>query len=369
MSRLRRLSPLALAAALLGAGLVAPAASPAPAPATSHHVADSRGGRPSPQPTASGTPLPGELYQIGYSRRHRALWVTSTTHRPGPGRVPATSALYRLDPRTRAVEATITPRTLAAGTPEERPEAGYGLAVDDRHDRLWVSATREEAVVVYHQVTGERVATIGGLGHARDIAIDQRRNRAYVSDPINGTITTIDTRTLDVVGRLGDDPVPSFSPMSLALVEHRGRTLLYTVNLEDGALVAHDPRHGTTEVVSHTGGVRASGVAVDPRRGRAYVASQASADLRTVDLRTGAVIATVPASGSALNTAVDPVTGRVYTALFTSDAVLVTDSGTGARITEIATGPATHDVAVAAGRVWAVDQAAGGAHLWRLPAS
>lgn len=355
MSRLRRLAPLTLILALLGATLVAPASGQTP------DVVRER------ETVATGTPLPGELYQLGYSRRNDALWVTSTTHRAAPGRVPATSAIYRLDPRTRAVEATITPRTLDAGTADERPEAGYGIAVDDRRNRLWVSATREEAVVVYHQITGERIATIGGLGHARDIVIDARHGRAYVSDPINGAISIVDTSTLRVVDVLRNDPVPAFSPMSLALTHHRGTTLLYTVNLEDGALVAHDPRRGTTRVVSRTGGVRASGVAVDPRRGRAYVASQTSADLRTVNLRTGEVIATVPAGASALNTAVDPATGRVYTALFTGSSVLVTEARTGARIDEVTTGKATHDVAVAAGRVWALDQAPTGARLWRLP--
>ncbi len=311
-------------------------------------------------------PLGDDLYQAGWSTRNDVLWVTTTSHKDIPStRIPERSAILKIDPDSLEVLDMIEPRVLDAGTDDERPEASYGLAIDDKHNRIWSSSTHEEAVVVHDQRTGDHVATIPGLGHARDIVIDPHRDTAYVSDPVNGVITTVSTRTLAVTGEIVE-PTTDFSPMSLELVATPRSSTLYTVNLNDGALIEHDGVRGRTRVIALTGGERASGVAVDHRRDRAYVASQASADLRTVNLATGKVIAVAPASGAALNTDVDPRTGLVATALFTSNAVLVTDARTGVKIGEIALADAPHDVLVADDAIWVLDQADEGSSLWRI---
>lgn len=318
-------------------------------------------------------PVSQDHYQAAYSAETDSLWVTGTTHQFDLGYpVAAQSRLSEVDPDTLDVTRTVVPRTLDAGAANERPEAAYGLAVDDVHDRVWTTATREGTVVVYDRATGDRVATLAGSGHPRDVAIDPYRGIAYVSDPTNRVIAQYDTETLargtDI--QAWNDP-STFSPMSLDLVADEDSALLYTVGLDDGTLIVTDTIAKTRRVIA-TGGQRASGVAVDPTRNRAYVASQDSADLRTVDLETGQVIATVDAGAAALNVAVDSERGLVYTAVFGGNSVLVTDADTGQRIGHITVGAAPNDVIVADGSAWAVDRSRptgdpdGKSNLWRI---
>lgn len=305
-------------------------------------------------------------YQAAYSASNNVVWVTATTHNWDSGAPRAdVSTISKLNPQTLQVISTITPRTLDAGTASARPEAAYGIAVDDENDRIWTSATREDAVVVYNQTTGARVATIGNVGHSRDIAIDPYRDVAYVSDPTGGQITKISTATLQVVETIRGI-TPGFSPMSLELVADANTALLYTVNLNDGALIELDSIKKDFRVVANTGGQTASGVAVDRGRGLAYVSSQGSSDVRTINLATGQLVNTVTGSAAQLNAAVDPAKGLVYSTTFGGSSVLVLDAATGARIGEVPVGTAPNHVIVAAGSAWAVDRAAGGSKVWRI---
>ncbi len=305
-------------------------------------------------------------YQAAYSARNNVVWVTATTHNwDGGSPRAAVSTISKLNPATMQVLSTITPRTLSAGTATARPEAAYGIAVDDENNRIWTSATREDAVVVYDQTTGARVATIGNTGHSRDIAIDPYRDIAYVSDPNGGAITKIDTNTLQVVETIKGLGT-GFSPMSLELVADANTALLYTVNLNNGALLELDSLKKSFRVVANTGGGRASGVAVDRARGLAYVSSQDTADVRTVSLTTGAIVNTVKGSAGLLNSAVDATAGLVYSTVFYGSSVLVTDATTGASIGEIPVGSSPNHVIVAGGSAWAVDRGAGGSKVWKI---
>lgn len=307
-----------------------------------------------------------EHYQAAYSERNKVLWVTATTHSWDSGSPrAAVSTISKLNPDTLQVISTITPRTLDAGTPTARPEAAYGIATDDENDRIWTSATREDAVVIYNQTTGARVATIGNVGHSRDIAIDPYRDMAYVSDPNGGTITKISTNTLQVVETISGLGA-GFSPMSLDLVADANSALLYTVNLSNGALIELNSISKSYRVVANTGGESASGVAVDRGRGLAYVASQGTADVRTFNLATGQQVNRVAGSAAQLNVAVDSANGLVYSATFGGSNVLVLDAATGARIGEVAVGTSPNDVIVAAGTAYAVDRAAGGSKVWKI---
>lgn len=319
------------------------------------------------------TAVQNEGYQVAHSAKNDRLWVTGTSHHRTLGFPEALkSALTEVNPSNLQVLRTITPPTLPAqADPQksERPEAVYGVAVDDEYDRVWTSITREDAVVVYDAVTGARIKRIDGVGHSRDIAIDPYRNTAYVSDPNNGSITKIDTETLvvkETLTNLGG----SFSPMSLDLYATPTQALLYTVNLNDGLVLEIDSVNKTTSVVGQSGGNRASGIAVDVVRRRAYVASQDSRDLRTMNLDTGQVVGTAQASGAVLNVAVDSDEGIVYSAVFGSSTVLVSDADTGARIGEIPLGTSPNDVIVANGKAWAVDRSTAGqggvSQLWRI---
>ncbi|MGD9695287.1 MAG: hypothetical protein AB7V42_06465 [Thermoleophilia bacterium] len=311
-------------------------------------------------------PLPKDGYQIAYSQTNNLVWASATSHHWNLGYPMAqASSVTAFNPDTLQALRTITPNTLDQGQPTQRPEAAYGIAVDDVHNRVWTTASREGTVVVYDQATGAKVATIPGIPHGRDIAIDPYRNAAYVSDPGQG-IYKIDTNTLQVDP---GGPIPGIAPMSLDLVADQTKALLYTVDLDNGNLYEIDTVNINMRTVAQTGGQRASGVAVDPGRGLAYVSSQDSKDLRTIRLSDGALINTAASENALLNTAVDPVRGIVYSAEFGGDRILLADATTGARIGEIQVGAAPNDVVVANGAVWAVDRstgADGNARFWKI---
>lgn len=313
-----------------------------------------------------------DLYQVAYSERNDAVWVTATTHHWDLGYpVAEKSTITKIDPESLEVEDVINPEVLDAGTATERPEAAYGIAVDDEHNTLWTSATREDALVVYDQATGDKITTIPDLGHTRDIAIDEYRDIAWVSDPNNGQLWQIDTSTYEVIEKLDRSILgSSFSPMSLDIVADDDTALIYTVNLSNGQLLEINDLIQDVRVFD-TGGGRASGVAVDAERNRAYVSSQGDGgpgDVRTIDLDSGDLVNTVEGSGGALNSAVDPDGGVVYSTLFWANHLQLTDATTGACIGELPIGASPNDVIFAGGAVWAVDRDPRGSasHLWRV---
>ena len=116
------LLPLALAAALAGCAqqASAPAAASAPKAAASQAAAVSR------QALAQG------LYEIVYSAKQDAVFVTSAGGR-GEGTAPA--KILRLHPETLAVQAEIL-----------MERKGFGLAVDDANNRLYIGNTNDGAV-------------------------------------------------------------------------------------------------------------------------------------------------------------------------------------------------------------------------------
>lgn len=115
-------------------------------------------------------PLVRGLYQSAYSERNDTLWVTVAVGRPPI----TTTSLLKVDPDTLAVEQTITPPVTDAATGAR--EAVYGVAVDDEHNRVWVTNTRNNTVAVYSQRTGAHLAALPKVAHAREIAVDDRHD-------------------------------------------------------------------------------------------------------------------------------------------------------------------------------------------------
>lgn len=130
------LLPLALAAALAGCAqqASAPAAASAPKAAASQAAAVSR------QALAQG------LYEIVYSAKQDAVFVTSAGGR-GEGTAPA--KILRLHPETLAVQAEIL-----------MERKGFGLAVDDANNRLYIGNTNDGAVTAVDTVSNHVVGVV-----------------------------------------------------------------------------------------------------------------------------------------------------------------------------------------------------------------
>lgn len=319
------------------------------------------------------TPIDSLGYQVAYSETNDLIWTTSVDHTFVDGVPYATSStIVAVDPDTGEVVTTIVPRALENPT---RVEAAYGIGVDEANNQIWTTSTRENSVVIYDQATGERVAAIEGIAHARDVRIDPYRGTAFVSSPIPGALYEIDTTTYEVVTLTADYlGLSAFTPIGIDLVATPDTSLLYTVNHIGGDLIELDHLALANRVVAtFPGGADNSGVAVDPSRGLAYVVSQGAQTLRTVDIADGTVVNTVEHATGLLNVDVDPAGGLVYavTSVHGHDVVLA-DADTGDAICSLDVGAEPNHVLVAAGKVWIADRGGwsdlggGNSRLWHL---
>ncbi|MGO1540185.1 MAG: YncE family protein [Luteimonas sp.] len=140
------------------------------------------------------------LYELVYSRRQGAVFVASSG---GFGEGAAPSRVYRLDPDTLEVRQQI-----------ELPAEGFGLALDDAGDRLYVGHGIAGALSVIDTAANRLLGTlqyqhgIGGEGdevrapyHTRQLVLDADSHRLYapgMSIDAPSVLFVIDTRDLSL---------------------------------------------------------------------------------------------------------------------------------------------------------------------------
>ena len=265
--------------------------------------------------------VPG-LYQAAYSPRTDRIFVTAAVGRPPV----AESRLLKVNPATLATEASVTPPAVPAkpatgGEPARAPGvyAVYGVAVDDVTGTVWVTNTRQDSIAVYRQSDLALVKQfdVGAVEHARDVIVDEKLGRAYVSATGSNHIVVFDTKSLkrmrniEIESSLRGFNAPSFTPMSLEL--DRERHKLYTVSMSSDEAAVIDTRTGKVDKVFAVAGAKsASGVAFDPKTNRLLVASQGSDNLVIVDAATSQVLHDVKVGAGSLNVAVDHARGLAY---------------------------------------------------------
>jgi DNA-binding beta-propeller fold protein YncE len=282
-------------------------------------------------------PLVRGLYQVAYSPKHDRAFVTSAVGRP-----PVTvSELLKVNPQTLAIEARVTPAVAPAparsgadaGNAAASVYAVYGVDVDDAHDRVWVTNTRQNTVAVYRQSDLKLVKQFepGTVPHARDVLVDERRGKVYASPVGEPRLVVFDAATLKpgkpiaiATTRRGAD-AKDFSPMSLALDEAGAR--LFVVSLSTAEVAVIDTRTDRVTQVWPLEGVNsAAGVAYDPQGDRILVAAQGSDNLLIVDAKTGKTLHDVKTGAGALNVSFDPVHRLAYVANRGSGTVTVVDA-------------------------------------------
>ncbi|WP_409567701.1 YncE family protein, partial [Paracoccus sp. (in: a-proteobacteria)] len=115
-------------------------------------------------------------YQAAWSPQTNAVFVTSTVGRGAGSR----SAIERFDAASLTDPLRVSP---AATGDTGIPFAVYGAAVDDANGNLWVTTTQQDTVAVYRQsdLSLVRQFPVGQVPHARDVVVDERRARVFVS--------------------------------------------------------------------------------------------------------------------------------------------------------------------------------------------
>jgi DNA-binding beta-propeller fold protein YncE len=304
--------------------------------------------KPAAGSTVTSAQLTAGLYQSSYSERNHVLWATAAVGRP-----PVTkSSLMKVDPRSLAVKATYTPPVTDAAT--GAVEAVYGVAVDDEHNTVWTTNTRNNSVSVYSQRDGKHLASLPNVAHAREIVVDERHNTVWASAFGDGTLVAFDSRTFKEKKRV---TVTGSQPTGLALNKRTGT--VYAADLGGDRIVEVSPYAKEPRLIPTGDGPISIALSADGRT--AYTADQAAGTLSVVDLRKGAVAKTVPTGAGALSVAADARTGKVLVANRGAGNVTVVDPRKGTVVETLATGANPNHVTVTRGTAYVVDKSAVGA--------
>ncbi|MFE0678030.1 YncE family protein [Streptomyces sp. NPDC058867] len=298
--------------------------------------------------TVTTAPLVRGLYQSAYSERNDALWVTVSVGRP-----PVTdTSLLKVDPDTLAVEETITPPVTDAATGAR--EAVYGVAVDDEHNTVWVTNTRNNTVAVYSQRTGAHLATLPNVAHAREIVVDERHNTVWASGFGDGTLVAYDSKTFEEKRRI---TVEGAGPTGLAVNEKSGA--VYAADLNGDRIIEVSAKSDTPRFVPAGDGPIS--VALSENGRTAYTADQTAGTVSVVDLKSGTVTKSVATGAGALSVAAEDRTGKVLVVNRTAANVTVVDPRKGTVVQTIATGANPNHVEVDGRTAYVVDKSGAGA--------
>ncbi|MFG2589732.1 YncE family protein [Streptomyces sp. NPDC048438] len=268
-------------------------------------------------------PLAQGLYQSAYSERNDVLWATASVGQP-PAPVTA-SRLLRIDPHTLEVDAAYTPPT--NGT----VEAVHGIDVDDEHNTLWVTSTRNNSVAVYSQRTGRHLVTRPNVHHSREVVVDEKRDVVWASAFGDGALVAFDSRTFKEIRRV---IVEGSGPTGLTLNERTGA--VYAADFTNDRIIEIGPGSRAPRLIPAGKGPLSVALSVDGRT--AYTADQTSGTVSVVDLGRGAVARSVATGEGAKSVAVDPCTGRVLVANRLAGSLSVVDPRAGTVVESVTTG-------------------------------
>ncbi|MFI8191718.1 YncE family protein [Streptomyces sp. NPDC085946] len=293
--------------------------------------------------TVTTAKLTKGLYQSSYSERNDVLWVTAAVGRP-----PVTeSHLLKVDPETLEIEADYTPPVTDAAT--GAVAAVYGIAVDDEHNTVWTTNTRNNTVSVYSQRTGERLASLPNVDHAREIVVDERHDTVWASGFGDGTLVAFDTESLKEKERI---TVEGAGPTGLTVNEKTGA--LYAADLNNDRLV--ELQRGSTTPRFITVGDGPISVSLSENGRTAYTANQTSGTLSVIDLKTGVVTKSVATGAGALSVATDERSGDVVVVNRTAATLTVVDPRKGAVEETVATGANPNHVEITDGTAYVTDK-------------
>ncbi len=277
------------------------------------------------------------LYEVAFSPKAGALFVTSSafSFTPGKGRSLDSSYVTRVDPANLSRGARVAPATLELSKAGKKSHAFpvFGVGVDDAHGTVWVTNTTKNTVAVYRQSDLKLVKQFepGVAPHARDVVVDEKHGKAYVSALGGDKIVVFDTSKLAKIGdiavettRRGRDVKP-FGPVGIALDEDGSR--LFAASMSTNEVAVIDTASDTVEkVLPLEHAETAFDVAWDGKHDRILVVSQGTDNLLMLDAATGKVVHDVATGAGPLSVAFAPKSGLTYVANRGSGTVTVVDA-------------------------------------------
>lgn len=297
--------------------------------------------------TVTTAKLANGLYQSAYSERNDALWVTAAVGRP-----PVTeSHLLKVDPETLTIESDITPPVTDTAT--GAVEAVYGVAVDDEHNTVWTTNSRNNSVAVYSQRTGEHLATLPNVGQAREIVVDEKHDTVWATAYTDGALVAFDSRTFEEKQRI---TVDGAGPTGVAVDERSGT--VYATDLTNDRLIA--VARGSETPTFIPAGDGAISVSLSKNGRTAYTADQTAGTVSVIDLNKGVVTKSVATGAAPLSVATDERSGDVLVVNRTAATVTRVDVKTGTVEETVTTGANPNHVEIADGTAYVLDKSGAG---------
>jgi YVTN family beta-propeller protein len=244
----------------------------------------------------------------------------------------------------------------------------FGLGLNSKTQILYGTSARGGAVSVIDARTGVIVATVmdgdDESPHVREVIVDERRNKAYVT-VVGGEagdtsrpnqIWVIDgaTHTLE---RKIEAPVGSLTGAALDVERNR----LFVIGMGSGDVAAIDLTTGQWGPRWPLGSERPTNVAYDSRGGRLFVASQGGGDLTVLNAVDGRIIHKVATGEGALDVAYNPSNDQIYVANRQAGTVTVVSGADYSVLANLATGtfPQTLAIDAVSNAVYVTNKARG----------
>ena len=329
-------------------------------------------------------PLVRGLYQVAYSPKTDAVFVTSAVGRPPV----KDSELLKVDAKTLEVLAKVSPA--AAPAPQGRPAAPaaggqpddgrpgvfaiYGIGVDDSNGTVWVTNTRQNTVAVYAQADLKLLKQFApdAASHARDVLVDEKNQRVYVTSTFTGNIEMFDAKTLEQLAPIVIKSAKrggEFSVMALDLDTEHGKLATVSQTTDEAAIV--DLATGEVTLFALPGAKGASGVAFDAQDNLLFIAAQSSDNVIVLNALDGTVIADTEVGAGPLNVTFEPKSRLAYIANRGAGTITVVDTK-GEIVANLDAGSMPNQLrADGKGNVFAVNKSRGendevGDRLWKI---
>ena len=296
------------------------------------------------------------LYQGAYSAKNHAVFVTSAVGRP-PVKV---SSLMKINPSSLAIEAQVTPAATADG---KQVEAVYGIALDEEAGTVWVGNTRTGGVAVYKQSDLSLVKQFDDKisPHNHGVAVDGKRQRAYVAAHGKNYVNIFNTATLEEKTRLElVSPTRTKTPpapLSIAVDEANGK--LFVASTTDQIYVIDQPTETIEKVYNLKGLKGAMSVAYAAEEGLLFVVGQQTDNLQILNAADGTLKSDTKVGANPLAVTWDPVHKRAWVANRASNSVAVVDANGNLTANLMGGSYANHVFTDGKGVVWSLNKSRG----------
>lgn len=225
--------------------------------------------------------------------------------------------------------------------------------MDDEHNTVWVTNTRNDSIAVYSQKTGRHLATVPGVAHAREIVVDEKRDTVWATAFGTGSVVGFNTRTYEETRRV---TVEGAGPTGLAVNERTGA--VHATDFTHDRIIQITP--GSSEPRLLPTGDGPLSIALSANGRTAYTADQGAGGVSVVDLRKGAVVRSITTGEGAKSLAAVRRSARVLVVNRLADCVSVVDTRSGAVKETIGTNALPNHVHMSDASAYVLDKSASG---------